>query len=296
MPEEGMVWMPREQILTFEEIERVARLMVTRYGIQSIRLTGGEPTVRAHLPVLVEKLARLDTDLALTTNGVSLRLLANDLVVAGLRRINISLDTFDRDKFLTMTRRDELNRVLDGIDAALEAGLDPVKINVVVMRDRNDDELVAFAEFGRRKGVVVRFIEFMPLDADGAWSGRSVVSQQEIVERIGAVYPLVPVTRGSAPATRFRYVDGKGEIGIVASVTQKFCDTCDRVRLTADGQFRNCLFAVDEFDLRGLLRNGATDDQIADLLERAVTAKWAGHGIGEVNFIRPHRTMSQIGG
>jgi GTP 3',8-cyclase len=296
MPEEGMQWVPREELLTFEEIERLARLMVERYGVDSIRLTGGEPTVRAHLPVLVGKLAALGTDLALTTNGVSLRLLAHDLAAAGLRRINVSLDTLRPDRFLSITRRDDLDRVLDGIDAALEAGFDPVKINMVVMRGRNDDELLDMAVFGREKGVTMRFIEFMPLDADGNWTGGAVVSQQEIVDRIGEVFPLEPVPRGSAPASLFRYADGAGEIGVVASVTQKFCDSCDRVRLTADGQFRNCLFAVDEFDVRALLRSGASDDEVAALLERGVAAKWAGHGIGEVHFIRPNRSMSQIGG
>jgi cyclic pyranopterin phosphate synthase len=241
-------------------------------------------------------LAVLPVDLSLTTNGATLKHVAEDLAAAGLRRINVSLDSLRRDRFLELTLRDELTAVLDGIDAAIGAGFDPVKVNVVVMRGVNDDELVEFAGFGRERGVIVRFIEFMPLDADEAWSNNAVVTQSEIVSTIGEVFPLVPVARTSAPATRFRYADGGGEIGVVASVTRKFCDTCDRVRLTADGQFRNCLFAVDEFDLRGLLRAGATDDEICDLIERAVGAKWAGHGIGTVDFIRPARSMSQIGG
>ncbi|HEV8296589.1 MAG TPA: GTP 3',8-cyclase MoaA [Acidimicrobiales bacterium] len=296
MPEEGMKWLPRDEILTFEEIERVARLLVERHGIDSIRVTGGEPTVRAHLPVLIEKLARLPVDLALTTNGAALRLIADDLAAAGLRRINISLDTFRRDRFVEITRRDELAKVLDGIDAALEAGLHPVKINAVMMRGVNDDELVDFAAFGRDKGVVVRFIEFMPLDADQAWRNEDVVTLDEIVERISAVYPLEPIERTSAPATRYRYVDGQGEIGIVASVTQSFCATCDRVRLTAEGKFRNCLFALEEHDVRGLLRSGASDDEISALIEAAVGSKWAGHLINQVQFIRPRKSMSQIGG
>ena len=296
MPADGLEWLPREELLSFEEIERVARLMVERYGISSIRLTGGEPTVRARLTTLVRMLAVLPVDLSMTTNGATLKMVADDLAAAGLRRINVSLDSLRRDRFLELTLRDELTAVLDGIDAAIGAGFDPVKVNVVVMRGVNDDELVEFAEFGRERGVIVRFIEFMPLDADEAWSNNAVVTQSEIVSTIGEVFPLVPVARTSAPATRFRYADGGGEIGVVASVTRKFCDTCDRVRLTADGQFRNCLFAVDEFDLRGLLRAGATDDEICDLLERAVGAKWAGHGIGTVDFIRPARSMSQIGG
>ena len=296
MPEEGMQWLPREDILTFEEIERLARLLVERHGIESIRLTGGEPTVRAHLPVLVEKLAKLPVDLALTTNGATLRLVAHDLAAAGLTRINVSLDTFDRDRFRAITRRDELHKVLDGIDAALEAGLRPVKVNAVMMRGVNDDELLDFAQFGRDKGVVVRFIEFMPLDADQTWSNGAVVTAAEIVERIGAVYPLEPLAPSSAPAARYRYRDGAGEIGIVASVTQAFCGTCDRVRLTAEGKFRNCLFALDESDVRTLLRNGASDDDISACFENAVHAKWAGHQINQVHFIRPKKSMSQIGG
>ena len=296
MPEEGMQWLPREDILTFEEIERLARLLVERHGIDSIRLTGGEPTVRAHLPVLVEKLARLPVDLALTTNGATLRLVAHDLAEAGLGRINISLDTFDRARFLAIARRDDLPKVLDGIDAALEAGLRPVKINAVMMRGVNDDELLDFARFGRDKGVVVRFIEFMPLDADQSWSNGSVVSAAEIVQRIGAVFPLEPLASSSAPAARYRYADGVGEIGIVASVTQSFCGTCDRVRLTAEGKFRNCLFALEEYDVRTLLRNGGSDDAISACFERAVHAKWAGHQINQVQFIRPKKSMSQIGG
>jgi cyclic pyranopterin phosphate synthase len=296
MPEEGMQWLPRTDILSFEEIERLARLLVERHGIESIRLTGGEPTVRAHLPVLVEKLAALPVDLALTTNGATLRLVAHDLAAAGLKRINISLDTFDRDRFMAITRRDELVKVLDGIDAALEAGLGPVKVNAVMMRGVNDDELLDFARFGRDKGVVVRFIEFMPLDADQNWTNDSVVTAAEIVERIGAVYPLDAMPASSAPAMRYRYADGGGEIGIVASVTQAFCGTCDRVRLTAEGKFRNCLFGLEEYDVRALLRGGASDDEISTCIEQAVLAKWAGHQINQVHFIRPRKSMSQIGG
>ena len=296
MPEEGMAWLPREELLTFEEIERVARVMVERFGFDGIRLTGGEPTVRAHLPVLVAKLAGLGVDLSLTTNGATLGLLADDLAAAGLGRINISLDSLRPDRFEALTRRPDLHRVLDGIDSAVAAGFDPVKINVVMLRGVNDDEAVDFATFGRERGVQVRFIEFMPLDADGAWSADAVVSQAEIVAAIDAVYPLEPVGRGTAPAERFRYADGGGEIGVIPSVTQPFCGTCDRVRLTAEGQLRNCLFAVEEFDLRAVLRGGGSDDELTAVVERAVQAKRAGHGIGEVHFVRPRRSMSQIGG
>jgi GTP 3',8-cyclase len=302
MPEEGMQWLPRAEVLTFEEIERIARLMVERYGVDSIRLTGGEPTVRAHLPVLVAKLAALRTrdgrvDLALTTNGATLRLIADDLRAAGLERINISLDTLDRQRFAEMTRRDELNRVLDGIAAAREAGFHPVKINTVVQRGVNDDEIVALATFGREHGVEVRFIEFMPLDASGGWTNQSVVGQDEIVGAIDAVYPVEQMpARGAAPADRWRYLDGRGTVGVIPSVTKPFCGDCDRVRLTADGQFRTCLFATDEFDLRDALRRGETDDELAVRIERAVGTKWAGHHINQVDFIRPRRSMSQIGG
>ena len=296
MPEEGMKWIPREGILTFEEIERVASLLVSRYGVDSIRLTGGEPTVRANLPDLVGRLAKLGVDLAMTTNGATLPLVAQDLKDAGLNRLNISLDSLDKDRFIELTRRDDLDRVLEGIDAAIEAGFDPVKINVVLMNGINHDEIVDFAEFGRNKGVVVRFIEFMPLDADEVWGPDRVVPLADVVKTIDDVYPIEPVARTSAPATRYRYRDGKGEIGVIATVTEKFCDTCDRIRLTADGQFRNCLFAVKDYNLRDALRAGATDDDIAGVIEGAVQDKWAGHGIDTVHFIRPKRNMSQIGG
>ena len=296
MPEEGLEWLDRAEILTFEEIERIAKVMVDSYGVNSIRLTGGEPLVRANLDELVRRLAALGTDVAMTTNGSTLRRHAQLMKDAGLRRINISLDSLKQDRFLELTRRDELDTVLDGIDAAVEAGFDPVKINCVVMRGVNDDELVDFATFGRERGVVVRFIEWMPLDADEGWTNDRVVSQKEIVETISKVYPLEPIQRGHEPAQRFRYLDGQGEVGVIASVTQAFCGDCDRVRLTAEGHFRNCLFAVDEFDLRTPLRNGATDEELAAEIQRGVTAKWAGHQIGKVHFIRPSKSMSQIGG
>ena len=267
MPAEGLEWVPRDDLLTFEEIARVARIMVERYGVNGIRLTGGEPTVRANLPVLVKMLAELDTDLAMTTNGVSLPLLAGDLRAAGLRRVNVSLDSLQASRFAELTRRDSLDRVLDGIDAAIAAGFDPVKVNCVVMRGVNDDEIAAFVEFGRRKGVEVRFIEFMPLDADGIWTNDLVVPVDEILARVNDACPVEPVERTSAPATRYRFADGSGSVGIVASVSDSFCSTCDRVRLTADGQFRNCLFAVTETDVRALLRSGASDDEIAAALE-----------------------------
>jgi len=297
MPEEGVSWLPRADLLTYEEIARVAGVAVRQLGIESIRLTGGEPTIRAHLPVLIEQLAALDVDLSLTTNGTLLDHCAHDLADAGLRRINISLDSLRPDRFQAITRRDELDRVLAGIDAALGAGLSPVKINCVAMRGVNDDELVDFATFGRERGVLVRFIEFMPLDAQGAWTNDKVVTQAEVVDVIGATYPLIPVTDdGSSPSARFAYKDGLGELGVIASVTKPFCQACDRIRLTAEGQVRNCLFALDEVDLRGPLRSGASDAELGSIIRGNVVTKWAGHQINQEHFIRPRRSMSQIGG
>jgi cyclic pyranopterin phosphate synthase len=297
MPEEGMQWIPRSEILSFEELERIARICVERFGFDGIRLTGGEPTIRAHITTLVAKLAALGVDLAMTTNGATLRNLAGELREAGLRRLNISLDTLDRQRFQQMTRRDELHNVLEGIEAAKQAGFDPVKINTVVERGVNSDEIVDLARFGRDSGVEVRFIEFMPLDASDEWQRGKVVSQDEVVAAVGAVWPLEQVpARGAAPADRWRYLDGAGMVGVIPTVTKPFCGDCDRVRLTADGQFRTCLFATDEFDLRAAMRDGESDDEIAARIERAVGTKWAGHQINQVNFIRPARTMSQIGG
>ncbi len=297
MPSEGMAWLPRTEVLSFEEIERLARICVERFGFTGIRLTGGEPTVRAHLTTLVTKLAGLGVDLAMTTNGATLRNSAHDLRDAGLHRINISLDTLDRAKFERMTRRDELANVLDGIQAAKDAGFSRVKINSVVQRGINDDEIVDLARFGRDEGLEVRFIEFMPLDATGEWENSAVVGQDEIVAAIADVFPLEPVpARGSAPAELWRYLDGRGSVGVIPSVTKPFCGDCDRVRLTADGQFRTCLFATDEFDLRAAMRSGESNDELAVRIQRAVGTKWAGHKINQVTFVRPGRSMSQIGG
>ncbi len=297
MPAEGMTWLPRSEVLSFEEIERLARLCVERFGFNGIRLTGGEPTIRAHITTLVSKLSGLGVDLAMTTNGATLRNIAHDLRGAGLQRINISLDTLDRAKFERMTRRDELDNVLAGINAAKDAGFAPVKINAVIERGTNDDEIVDLARFGRDEGLEVRFIEFMPLDASGHWINDAVVGQDEIVAAISAVFPieLVPA-RGAAPADRWRYLDGAGMVGVIPTVTKPFCGDCDRIRLTAEGQLRTCLFATDEFDLRAALREGETDDQITARIQRAVGTKWAGHQINQVSFIRPARSMSQIGG
>jgi len=303
MPAEGMDWLPRTELLTYEEIARVAQVCVERFGFESIRVTGGEPLVRAHVTRLVALLAPFDADLALTTNGVKLPELAHDLRAAGLRRVNVSLDSLRRETFLALTRRDEVDRVVAGIDAAIDAGLTPVKVNAVVMRGVNDDEVVDLARFARDRDVGLRFIEFMPLDADGEWTRDKVVPAAEILDRVDAVFPLEPVATGGAePATRYRYRDGRGDVGVIASVSAPFCDDCDRVRLTAEGQFRTCLFALEEFDLRRELRAGAgldepdLDDRLADAIAGAVGTKWAGHRIGEDAFVRPSRSMSQIGG
>lgn len=303
MPAEGMAWLAREELLSFEEIVRIARVCVDRFGVDGLRLTGGEPTVRAHLPVLVEMLSGLvvpgtgrPVDLALTTNGVTLPLLAADLRSAGLSRINISCDSLQADRFLALARRDGLARVLEGIDAAVKAGFSPVKLNVVMIRGVNHDEAVDFARFGRERGVQVRFIEYMPLDASGGWSLDQVVPADETVAAIDAVFPLEPLQHGSEPAARYRYRDGRGEIGVIPSVTRPFCGDCDRIRITAEGQLRTCLFSVEEHDLRSVMRGGGSDEDLAAAVRAAVGTKWAGHSIGKVNFVRPSRSMSQIGG
>ena len=296
MPEEGLEWLKREELLTFEEITRVTRILVDNYGIKSVRLTGGEPTLRANLPDLISMLSELPIEIALTTNGVNLEKNAQTLAASGLNRINISIDSLQEKRFKEITLRDDMAKVIAGIEASTKAGLSPVKINVVVMRGINDDEIIDFAEFGRDRGVVVRFIEFMPLDADEKWATADVVSLEEIFSLINSVFPLEAIKRENAPASTFRYRDGNGEIGIVVSVTQKFCDSCDRIRITADGQFRNCLFSNEEFDLKESLRSEIDDEKICEILERAVLEKREGHGIGNVDFIRPARSMSQIGG
>ncbi|MFW2381133.1 MAG: GTP 3',8-cyclase MoaA [Acidimicrobiales bacterium] len=296
MPEEGMEWLERGGILSYEEIERVASILVHHAGVKSIRLTGGEPTVRARLPLLVARLAALGVELSMTTNGATLALVANDLRAAGLKRINISIDTLHHDRFLALTKRNELDRVLDGIQAARSAGFEPVKLNVVPMRGINDDEILDFLRFGRDNGVTVRFIEFMPLDAQGQWSNERVVTAKEILEIAAADFDFAPISRGSSPAERFRFADGAGEFGVIASVTEPFCEACDRMRLTADGQLRNCLFALGHTDLRPLLREGATDEEILDAIRGEVHKKWAGHAINQVHFIRPTKSMSQLGG
>jgi cyclic pyranopterin phosphate synthase len=296
MPEEGMEWLERGGILTYEEIERIASILVNQAGVKSIRLTGGEPTVRARLPLLVARLAALGVELSMTTNGATLALIANDLRSAGLQRINISIDTLRPDRFRALTKRNELKAVIDGIHAAVAAGFNPVKLNVVPMRGINDDEILDFLDFGRDNGVTVRFIEFMPLDAQGQWSNERVVTAREILDAAAGRFDFSPISRGSSPAERFRFADGGGEFGVIASVTEPFCEACDRMRLTADGQLRNCLFALGHTDLRSLLRSGASDTEILEAISGEVQKKLAGHSINQVHFIRPTKSMSQLGG
>ncbi len=302
MPAEGMQWVPRDEILSFEEIERLARLVVDRYDFTGIRLTGGEPTMRSQLVRLVERLASIRRhngeaiDLAMTTNGATLSHQANDLKAAGLRRLNISLDTLSRDRFAEMTRRDQFDKVIEGIRAAQAAGFSKLKINTVVMRGQNDGEILDFIEFGRKNLLNIRFIEFMPLDGDDIWNNDLVVPSDEIVDQISANYELVQIDNGSDPASRYVFADMDLEFGVIPTVTKPFCDSCDRIRLTAEGQLRNCLFSVEEYDLRKLLRNEGSDEEILAVIERAVGDKWRGHSIGNVNFLRPKRSMSQIGG
>jgi GTP 3',8-cyclase len=299
MPEEGLIWLPRSEILSFEEIERVA-WVAHGLGVDSVRLTGGEPLLRANVVDLVGRLGRVGfADLSMTTNGTGLARLAPALAAAGLHRVNVSCDSLRPDRFGQIRRRGVLAGVLEAMDAAEAAGLRPAKVNVVVMAGVNDDEVVDFAAFARNTARIVRFIEFMPLDADGAWERSSVVPGDEILARIDATWPLEPASwraADSAPADRYRFRDGRGEIGVITSVTKAFCGSCNRLRLTADGAIRNCLFAHDEISVRDLMRSGASDDELALLLRRAVWAKRAGHGINDPAFLRPARSMSMIGG
>ena len=299
MPAEGMPWLPKQQLLTYEEIARFTGIAVG-LGVTGIRLTGGEPTVRQDLPVLVRMLRQVapGADLSLTTNGLKLVTMAGALREAGLRRINVSLDTLDRARFHQLARRDRLNEVLAGLEAAEAAGLAPIKLNAVLMRGFNDDEVVPLARWARERGYELRFIEWMPLDFQHGWSREKLVPAEEIVAAIDAVFPL-ELAEGvdpSAPATLWRYRDGRGRMGVIASVTRPFCGRCDRIRLTADGQIRTCLFSLKEYDFRAALRGGASDGAIADLLRAAVARKEPGHLINQPGFVQPTRGMSAIGG
>jgi cyclic pyranopterin phosphate synthase len=299
MPEEGLKWLAREEVLSYEEIERLVRILV-RLGIEEVRLTGGEPLVRRDLPRLVEKLSRIEglKSLSLTTNGFALKQMATELVAAGLTRINVSLDTPVREKFAHITRRDALPQVLAGLEECEKyPQLHPIKVNAVAMRGFSEDDILAFAELARRKPYVVRWIEFMPLDAEGAWDRHDVLTGKEIRSIIELRYPLVPLSdERIATAQRFAFADGAGEVGFINPVSEPFCATCDRVRLTADGQFRTCLFSTWETDLRAPLRSGAGDAEIEAAIRAAAWRKELKHHINDAGFQRASRSMSQIGG
>ncbi|GIW80594.1 MAG: GTP 3',8-cyclase [Gemmatales bacterium] len=298
MPEE-VSFMERQELLTFEEIARFVRIAAT-LGINKIRLTGGEPLLRKDLAKLVRLLVGIDgiQDVGLTTNGMLLGDQAQALWDAGLRRINISLDTLDAERFRQLTRRDGLERTIDGIMAARRAGFDPVKINAVAIRGITDHEVVPLARFAREHGLQMRFIEYMPIGAD-EWERDKVYYAHEILEQIeGEIGPLVPASDYDprAPAMEFEYIDGGGRVGIIASISRPFCNHCNRLRLTADGKLRNCLFALDEIDVKGFLRTSQQDDALVEAIMRSVATKWEGHEINTARFIKPLRTMHTIGG
>jgi cyclic pyranopterin phosphate synthase len=299
MPAEGLEWLPRDEVLTFEEIARLVRVL-SEMGVDEVRLTGGEPLVRRDLPVLVSFLAEIPgvRDLSLTTNGVLLDRLAAPLVEAGLTRLNVSLDSLSHVRFAEITRRDALDRVLTGLEEAERyPELRPIKVNCVAIRGFTEEEVPALAELARRKPYVVRFIEFMPLDADEAWKEDEVLTGGEIRALIEERWPLVELpAKPSSTARRFRFADGAGEIGFVNPVSEPFCSSCDRIRLTADGQLRTCLFSRREWDLKAPLRDGASDDELAQLIRFAVRHKELKHKINDPGFVRASRSMSQIGG
>src|SRR3954452_587717 len=299
MPAEGLEWLPREEVLSFEETARLVSVLAAM-GVDEVRLTGGEPLVRRDLPVLVGMLGAIDgvRDLSLTTNGVLLDKLSGPLVDAGLRRINVSLDSLSHTRFAEITRRDALDRVLAGLEEAERyPELRPIKVNCVAIRGFTEEEVPALAELARRKPYVIRFIEFMPLDADEAWRADEVLTGGEIRALIEERWPLVEIpAKPSSTARRFRFADGAGEIGFVNPVSEPFCSTCDRIRLTADGQLRTCLFSRREWDLKQPLRSGASDQELADLIRFAVRHKELKHKINDAGFVRASRSMSQIGG
>ncbi|MEO6711938.1 MAG: GTP 3',8-cyclase MoaA [Mycobacteriales bacterium] len=298
MPEEGVDWLARDLVLSDDEIVRLVSI-AAELGVRSIRLTGGEPLLRQGLPELVRRLSVIEPKLtmSLTTNGLRLPELAVDLAAAGLERVNVSLDTLRDDTFVKLTRRSGLDAVLAGMQAAADAGLTPVKVNTVLTRGVNDGEVLDLLHFCLDRGYELRFIESMPLDAQHAWSRDTMVPAAEIIAAIETAHRLTPLDgRGSAPAETWLVDDGPGRVGVIASVTAPFCASCDRLRLTADGQVRNCLFASEESDLRLAIRGGASDDELAQIWRDAVGAKKKGHGIGDPFFVAPERPMSAIGG
>jgi len=297
MPADGLPWLDREEVLRFEEIQRLVALLA-EMGVRDVRLTGGEPLVRRDFPTLVGLLAPLVDDLAITTNGYLLERDAEALVAAGASRFNVSIDSLQRDRFFEMTRRDALPRVLRGLERLAEfPEAHPIKVNAVALRGFTEHELVPFAEFAREHPYEVRFIEFMPLDADRTWSPEQVLTGEEIRAAIHAIHPLEPEPREPhATARVYRFADGRGRIGFVNPVSEPFCGDCNRIRLTADGKLRTCLFSLNETDVRGPMRAGATDDDLEALLRDAVWRKELKHHVNEPGFIQPERSMSAIGG
>jgi GTP 3',8-cyclase len=299
MPAEGLPWLERSALLSYEEIERLVRLLAAM-GVRDVRLTGGEPLVRKELWRLVEQLSAIEDveDLSLTTNGYLLARQVDDLVRAGLRRVNVSLDSLSRDRFYQLTRRDSMAQVLEGLEAAQQhPELRPIKVNVVALKDFTEDEVLRFAEFARQHPYEVRFIEFMPLDADRSWTRDKVLPNAEIVSMIDAVYPLEAVGRERhGTARRYRFADGNGEMGFISPVSEPFCGDCNRIRLTAEGQLRTCLFSMNETDLCSPLRDGATDAELEELVRDAVWRKELKHHVNDPGFVQPARSMSRIGG
>jgi cyclic pyranopterin phosphate synthase len=300
MPETDVHFVPRAEILDFEEIERFARIAAS-LGVTKLRVTGGEPLLRRDLPVLIRRLALIPgiRDLALTTNGVLLPQLAKPLYDAGLRRLNVHIDTLDRERFATITRRDDLPRVLAGLAEAKRLGYSSIKLNAVAVKNLVEPDIVPLARYARENGFEPRYIEFMPLDAQGLWDRHKVLLADEIIETLSReISPLIPVANPDprAPATEYQYADGGGRVGFIASVSRPFCLNCNRLRITADGKLRYCLFAIEEDDVKGLMRSGATDGEIAALVRRNVAGKWEGHEINSARFVPPPRPMYQIGG
>ena len=301
MPPEGLDWLPKPELLTDDEVVRLVTVAVELLGVREVRFTGGEPLLRRGLASIIARTAQLRPrpEISLTTNGIGLARTATALHAAGLDRVNVSLDTLRPETFRKLARRDRLPDVLEGLAAAAEAGLAPVKINAVLMRDLNDDEVVPLLRFCLEHAYELRFIEQMPLDAQHGWSRADMVTADEILGALGREFVLMPDDpnqRGSAPAEAFLVDGGPARVGVIASVTRPFCGNCDRVRLTADGQVRNCLFARTESDLRAALRSGASDAELADRWQRAVAGKLPGHGINDPSFLQPDRPMSAIGG
>ncbi|GAA4576261.1 GTP 3',8-cyclase MoaA [Planotetraspora kaengkrachanensis] len=301
MPPEGLDWLPKPELLTADEIIRLVRIGVERLGITEVRFTGGEPLLRRELVEIVTASAALNPrpQLSVTTNGIGLARLAGPLADAGLDRVNVSLDTLDRDTFVRLSHRDRLSDVLAGLAAADAAGLRPVKVNAVLMRGVNEDEAVPLLRYCLDQGYELRFIEQMPLDAQHGWQRENMITADEILGALKGAFDLTeddPRERGSAPAELFLVDGGPRRVGVIGSVTRPFCGACDRVRITADGQVRNCLFATEESDLRTALRAGASDDDLVERWRAAVRGKKAGHGIDDPTFLQPSRPMSAIGG